>query len=424
VLDDWNAFIIETYNETDPSEIISSDRAIIKELAKRLGDLSQDPVNEEKRALWIAHNSLRQKRPMIACDPENSWNEIIPPDHIESESAIGRYWEFLLRRELFWGERMNDDHVVEGVFNIPFVYRTTGWGLKEERVYHDPKGSFTWVAPLADYSDMKKMHHPKITVNYEMTDAYTELANELMSPALKIERKGVWWWTLGLTINVAFLRGLEQFMMDFYDNEKELHALMAFLSDGYMSLLDFLEENHLLTMNNDGSNCGSGGLGFTDELTVDNGAVPFLRNMWGFSESQETVSVSPQMFEEFIFRYQLPLLERFGLNSYGCCEPLNGRWEIIKRIPNLRRVGVSPWADMQDMAEKLKKDYVYCLKLSPVPLAFANMDKEAVRNTIREALKITRDTNAEYIMQDTHTFGGRIQNAIDWCTIVRQEIEN
>ena len=54
--------------------------------------------------------------------------------------------------------------------------------------------------------------------------------------------------------------------------------------------------------------------------------------MWGFCESQETVGVSPKMFEEFVFAYQLPILDRFGLNIYGCCEPLDRRFDIVKRI--------------------------------------------------------------------------------------------
>ena len=46
-------------------------------------------------------------------------------------------------------------------------------------------------------------------------------------------------------------------------------------------------------------------------------------DMWGFTESQETVRVSPKMVGEFVFPYQRPLQERFGLNCYGCCEPLD-----------------------------------------------------------------------------------------------------
>ena len=76
--------------------------------------------------------------------------------------------------------------------------------------------------------------------------------------------------------------------------------------------------------------------------------------MWCLTESQETVGVSPEQFEEFVFQYQLPLQERFGLNCYGCCEPLQSRWHIVKKIPRLRRVSVSPWADQEMMAEMLE----------------------------------------------------------------------
>jgi len=423
MLDDWNASIIESYRTSDPAEIVPEDRKLLRELAKRVEELSHDPGNQEKKMLWQAHNSLKQKRPMIACDPENSWGEIIPDSSLKCISKIGRYWEFLLERELFWGEKMNDDHVVECAFFIPFVYEDSGWGMKETRIQSEECGAYTWIPPLRDYSSLSELKRPELTIDHKQTEVFTELAHEVMGDSLEIKRKGVWWWTLGLTINVAFLRGLEDFMLDFYDHPDELNSLMRFLSGSYLRKLEFLESEGLLTLNNDGSNCGSGGLGFTDELPKPgfDGKVR-LCDLWGFSESQETVSVSPEFFEEFIFAYQLPLLAKFGLNSYGCCEPLNKRWDVIKRIPNLRRVGVSPWANMYDMADKLGKAYVYCLKPSPVPLASANMDKASLRTSIREAVRATKNSNAEFIMQDTHTIGGCIQNVIDWCTIVREEI--
>ena len=423
MLDDWNASINEAYRESDPADMTAEDREIVRELAKCIGELAQDPVNDERRELWAAHNRLEQKRPMITCDPENSWGEIIPDSSLKCKSKIGRFWEFLFRREIFWGEEMNDDHVVERSFFIPFVYEDSGWGMTETRIHGETEGAFTWLAPLKDYSMLHELKAPQLTVDFAKTDLFTELAHEVIGGSLEIKRKGVWWWTLGLTMNVAFLRGLEQFMLDFYDYPDELHSLMRFLSDSYMQKLDFLEENDLLTLNNDGSNCGSGGLGFSDELPAEgfDGRVR-LCDLWGFSESQETVNVSSEFFEEFIFPYQLPMLERFGLNSYGCCESLNNRWDVVKRIPNLRRVAVPPWSEMNDMADKLGKNYIYCHKPSPVPLANPNMDKAALRTNIREAVRITKNTNAEFIMQDTHTLGGCVQNVVDWCTIVREEI--
>jgi hypothetical protein len=65
--------------------------------------------------------------------------------------------------------------------------------------------------------------------------------------------------------------------------------------------------------------------------------------MWGFCEAQTMSEVSPAMHEEFVLRYQLPVLERFGLNCYGCCEPLHLKLQMLKRrVPRLRRVSISP----------------------------------------------------------------------------------
>ena len=145
--------------------------------------------------------------------------------------------------------------------------------------------------------------------------------------------------------------------------------------------------------------------------------------MWGFGDSQETGSVSPQMFEEFVFPYQLPILEKFGLNCYGCCEPLDKRWEIVERTPNLRRVSVSPWSDLEIMAEYLKDDYVFSLKANPAVLAIPVMNKESVRQKVKDFLIKTKGCVVEILMKDNHTLGKNPENIINWVKIAREEIE-
>jgi len=147
------------------------------------------------------------------------------------------------------------------------------------------------------------------------------------------------------------------------------------------------------------------------------------KDMWGFGESQETSEVSPDMFEEFIFPYQLPILEKFGLNCYGCCEPLDSRWHIIKKIPNLRRVSVSAWANKAAMAEMLGSNYVYSMKPMPTPLAYANIDEDAVRKELKEARSVTQDCRLELIMKDNNTIGNNPQNVIRWVEIAREETQ-
>jgi hypothetical protein len=147
------------------------------------------------------------------------------------------------------------------------------------------------------------------------------------------------------------------------------------------------------------------------------------RDLWALAESQETVGISPHMFAEFVFPYQLPLLERFGLSCYGCCEPLDKRWPIVEQIPNLRRVSVSPWSERAQMAERLGDRYIYSMKPSPTDLAMDTFDEERIRAELRAALRATRDCRVEVIMKDNHTIRNDPQRVVRWVQIARQEAE-
>jgi hypothetical protein len=129
------------------------------------------------------------------------------------------------------------------------------------------------------------------------------------------------------------------------------------------------------------------------------------------------------MFEEFIFPYQLPIMERFGLNCYGCCEPLDKRWHVVKRFPQLRRISVSPWADVEKMAEYLAADYIYSYKPSPTELAHPKINEDRIRQKLRRVIEQTRGCRLEIIMKDNHTIGGNPENVIRWCRIAQEEAQ-
>ncbi len=410
---------------SDEIQVTPREREILRSLALRVRELSELPEQEEKRELWYRHNALEETRPVIFCDPENGWNEIIPPSSLSCEGRLARHWEMFLRKEIFWGESMGDDKVIEPYFDVPYIYEETGWGLEERIIKTEERGSYRWDPPLKDYRDMDKLRFPEIRIDEAASARLLELAQEIFGDILVVRRKTIWWWTLGMTWTLVNLRGLEQVMLDMYDHPKELHELMAFLRDGHLAKLDFLEKHNLLALNNDGTYVGSGGFGYTHELPQKDfdGTCVRTIDMWGFAESQETCYVSPEMFEEFIFPYQYALLERFGLNCYGCCEPLHPRWHVVKRFPRLRRVSVSPWADLKKMAEYLGDAYIYSLKPNPADLAVPRVDEEYIRKKLREALEITRGCRVEIIMKDNHTIGGNPENVVTWCRIAREEAE-
>jgi len=403
------------------------EREVLRELARVVAELAAKPIEKEKAELWTRHNDLEEVRPLIFCDPENGWNEIVTQDQILCQKPLLRVWEMHLRKEIFWGSRMGDDRVIEPYFNVPYNYSDSEWGLVETVTGGNDGGSYVWQSPILSYEeDLPKLRFPEITIDREMTERILVLAEEILGDILTIRLRGIWWWTLGMTWDFIRLRGLKNFMLDMYDHPDGVHRLMKFLSDGTLHKLDFLERNGLLALNTEGSYVGSGGFGWTRQLPREGFDPARVRtiDMWGFAESQETVGVSTEMFAEFIFPYQKPILERFGLNCYGCCEPLDPRWNVVKEFPRLRRVSTSPWADRHKMAELLGKDYIVSLKPSPTPLAESVMDEDLVRRTLREDLAATRNCRVELIMKDNHTLGNNPDNARRWCRLAREEIEN
>jgi len=413
-----------THNISGDLNYSLREKEILRKLAKKVADLASMPCEDEKKKLWLKLNDLQPVRPLVFCDPENGWNEIITQDMILCEKPIFRVWEMSLRKEIFWATQMKDDRVIEPFFNIPYSYTDSGWGLTEVYTSSGDNGSHVWDAPVKDYTtDFEKLHFPEIRVDYKKTDEIVNIAKEIFGDILQVRLRGVWWWTLGMTMDFIHLRGLENLMLDLMIFPDQVHQMMAFLRDSKLHLLDFLEKNNLLALNTGGAYVGSGGFGWTSQLPKPNFNPSQIRtqDIWGFTESQETVGISPEMFEEFIFPYQVPIMERFGLNCYGCCEPLDKRWHVVKNFPNLRRVSTSPWADREKMAEYLSNKYVMSLKPSPVPLASATLNEEAIRTEIRRDLHITRNCQVELIMKDNHTLGKNPMNAVNWCRIAKEE---
>ena len=407
-----------------PASVSPADREVLRRLAARVAELAAREIEKDKAALWTAHNDLQKVRPLIFCDPEGAWREILPQESLECTGEVARGWEWHLRREIFWGEQMRDDRVIQPYFDVGHVAAVTGWGLEEKYTRTDSLGSHVWEAPVKDLGDLSLLRFPTVSLDQEATRRRLELAQEVLGDLLRVRLRGSWYWTLGLTWELIKLRGLEQMMIDMYDNPAGLHRLMAFLRDGTMAKINFLEAQGLYSLNNEGDYVGSGGFGWTRQLPAPgfDGGVR-TRDLWCLAESQETVGVSPEMFEEFVFRYQLPLVERFGLVCYGCCEPVHGRWGVIRRIPNLRRVSVSPWADRATMAENLQDRYVYSLKPHPGMLAQERFHEDQVRADARDALDKTRCCHLELIMKDNHTIRGDPTRVTRWVRIVREEIE-
>lgn len=419
-----HAIIIPTHLIAQPEDFTPADRSLLRDLAAQVADLAARPLEDEKRDLWRRHNRLEPTRPLVFCDPENSWHEIIPDSALRCTHPLARAWEWHLRKQIFWGTQMHDDYTIEPYFDVEHVRMPPNWGLAEQQIGGEHGGAYAWESPVKSEADLDRLHFPRISVDFDATERRAALARACFGDLLSVRIKTAWWWTLGMTWTLANLRGLEQMMYDMIDNPTLIHRLMALLRDGTLAMLDDLEAGGLLSFNGDGTYVGSGALGWTDELPQpDYAGTVRLRDMWGFTESQETVSISPRMFAEFIYPYQEPIMARFGLTCYGCCEPLDKRWHIVRNFPNLRRVSVSPWSDREVMAHNLEDRFIFSMKPNPADLAMETLDEERLRAIIRHDLAVTRGCRVEMILKDTHTIRREPRRVTRWVEIAREEIE-
>ena len=407
--------------------IENRDREILRDLAGRVREIAEQPEMARRKERWYRHNALESERPMVLCFPEGAWNELLPRDSMECSNEKMRQWEWRLRSKIYWWEHIRDDNTLESYFDLNWHVSIGDYGVSVPYTYGEGKGSYTWEPPLKDLAkDIDKLHFRELSVDRKLTQKNLALADELFGDLLKPRIRGSFWWTMGLTWEAIKLIGLEKLMLFTYDQPEQLHRLLEWLSKEHMHFIRWFEREGLLSLNNEDGYTGSGGVAYTHELPQSDwkaGSHVRLKDLWGFSESQETVGISPDMFGQFIFPYQLPLLEQFGLNCYGCCEAVHERWDYIKQVPNLRRVSVAPWCNERIIAEKLENNYVYSRKPNPAPLC-VGFDESSIRSNIRKTLEVARGCNIEIIMKDTHTVEKEPSRITKWVEIAFEEIQN
>jgi len=399
----------------------------LRDLGKRVAEAASLPEQDEKAALWRQVNRLRAGRPpVLVWIGNNAWTEI-PEDRLVTGSELSQSYERDLRRRLFHAKYVNDDRVITDNVPVPLVMRHSGWGVDAKfTAPAEAGGAKCYEGVLRTFKDLDRITPPVVTVDWEATNRQLDAVREIFDGILQVEINTHWGNNYGFAPmdTLAIWRGFERLFTDLTDNPDFVHEVMARITAGETGVLEQLEAQGALHLNNGrGEWVGTGGLGETDELPAPgfDGQVR-LRDVWGTCAAQIFAPVSPAMHEEFCLRYERPLLERFGLACYGCCEPLDKKLGILKSIRNLRRVSISPWADVAVAAEGLRDEYIFSWKPNPAVISGQAWDPAATRRRLREFLQITQGCIREIILKDIETVRGEPKRLADWLQIAREEI--
>jgi len=399
------------------------DVEIVRELGKKVSEIAALPIQEEKRRLWKALNGLRPERPMVMMD-QLPWHEMDVDGELtlQCENEFCRDIENRLRRTLYLWKHMPVDMVVEPYIEINKVIYGADFGMhvEEQTVSIDPNNSVMshrYVDQLKTEEDLEKIKIPVVSYDEEATMKKFEMAKELLDGILEIRLQGCLpnnsSWDL-----ISTWKGVENASYDIIDRPEFIHKLMSRLTEAYLSMLDQLEEQGLLGYGQTTIHCTGA---YTDELPAPgfNPEKPRAKDLWTYGLAQMFATVSPAMYQEFELDYTNRWFERFGLVYYGCCDPLDNKLDVITKIPNLRKISMSPWANVERGAEGIGKNFVFSSKPNPAFLATDHWDPEVVE---KELIKI-RDTckkygcPVEFILKDVSTVRYEPQRLWQWAEI-------
>lgn len=408
----------------------TSDLAILRDLAREYTEVIADPTQAEKRRLWEALNRLEPERPMIRLS-NSAWDMTLEDSVFVCTDEWAREQERFFRYHLWMWRHLKDDFVFEDAVYVPVVIRTGSWGVEIDAVRPDHSfGAAHFEPVIREEADIEKLQIPTVEVDWEQTERDYERAAEVYEGIVPVRTRGMVGTWFAIFDHYIQWRGLGQAFMDMVDRPQWLHQILNLMTEGELAKLDALEAAGALALNN-GANgtqgVGPNGLAFTDQLPQPDfdGVHVRTQDMWGHATTQIFADVSPAMHEEFALQYEGRFLSRFGLGSYGCCEPLHRKVDLVfKHIPHLRKLSMSPWVDVAAGAEALGRRAVYSYKPNPALMAGESWDQGHVRAGLREVLDKTRGCAVEIIMKDLHSCHYEPQRMIDWVDIAMELAES
>jgi len=410
--------------------ISADDRDILRRLAESQAKIAALPIQQETAREWRRLNARKPGRPLVWIN-EICWNEMSVNDELtlRCEDPFCRGVEWELRSTLYQWDHLPADRVVEPVFYSSLVVHDTGFGIGEDvRVVRtDPTSdvvSREFHRQIRDEKDLQKIRMPVLTLDAEATERNFAALSDLLGDILPVQKRGVvhswfapWdelirWWSV------------QDAMTDLVDRPELVHAAMDRLTRAYLARLEQWQKLNALSLTEGNYRVGSGGLGYTDDIPAP-GFDPQRvrpRDQWGCATAQIFSDVSPRMHEEFALRYELRWLSQFGINYYGCCEPLHTKLDILSAVPNLRKVSMSPRADVDVMVKRAGDKYVLSHKPNPAIFAPDAWNPGHARRALREVLDKTQGCVVEVIMKDISTVRYDPRRLWDWSRIAVEEV--
>ena len=410
------------------------EKETLRELAKQVAEISGLPIQEKTFKAWKGLNGLKPERPMFMID-QLPWGELNRDGemNLECEDWLMRHFEWQLREILYRWRHIQDDRVVLNTIRTPRAVSNTGFGMhiSEETIPGKPgtaANSHDYKDILQTEEDIEKIQTPKISEDKNASKQWLETAKDIFGGILTVIPGGVNAEYGHIWDVISTWHGVEECMYDILDRPEFIHKILNKMFGLYLYQLGEYEKLGLIDAGAPIIHCTGA---YTDELPGFNGESDeelekfrySAKNAWTMGAAQLFSMVSPEVHDEFEIAYHMKWYERFGLGYYGCCEPLDLKIGVIAKLPNVRKISMSPWVDMNRGAEAMAGRFVFSRKPNP---AFLSSDTawipELVRKDLADACEIAGKYGnpCELILKDVSTTGNKPERLWEWAKIAAE----
>ena len=402
------------------------EREIVRELAKTYKEIADSDKHVRMRKRFRDNNDLKIVRPPLIME-EIPWHEMNLDGELDClcEDKALREMEYFLRVQLFREKHFACDNYIEPVWVVRKAYDSTGIGFdaEEQTLIIDDRNnimSHHYTDVMEDESYLERYHDPVITAHPEVDREKVAFAEEVLGDILPVELRGAQIYFPPWD-RIARLRGVEPILIDIYDRPEYLHAIMRLFIRGMEKEMDQMNALGLYDPRFIDLHCTPG------QVTLDHEPDPAhytSGDIWFRTMAQMFSSVSPADHDEFDIQYTIPLAKRCAYTYYGCCEPLDDRIDKLKQYPNLRKIGVSPWANVARSAEAIEGNYVLSRKPNPANVAIRT-DPEVIRKEIGETARLCLRYGCpvDITLKDISTVGYHPENLIVWAKTASEVLD-
>ncbi len=398
------------------------DYEVLRGLGGKLAEIAVLPVHKEKRALWTANNDLKPVRPLVLMD-QLPWHELAKSDEmkLECEDAFLRSVEQSIREILYRWAHFPVDMVVENRLDVPKTVRNLDYGIhiREESLKEDPGNdiySHKYEDQLRTIEDLDALKEDAVEADAALDQKHLEILNEIFKGLLPVRLSGVQIHA-GIWDRIAQMRPAEHILWDLADDPDLIEATVKKFVQLSLATVDQCEALGLLDPALQYVHCTGA---YVSDLPGDSftGEKALAKDCWAFGMAQLFATVSPAMHDEYEIELVKPLYERFGLMYYGCCEPLHDRIHLIRKIKNVRKISISPWANIDIAAEQIGRDYEFSSKINPAFIANGFV-KDDIVDQFSHVLRATQahGTPAEFILKDVSTLGNHLERLDMWAEL-------